>query len=122
MDNEARPRHFFHQVEEDKTLLAKREEKIKKINGNGKNRLVDFLRPWWVGIGEATCLMILFGLTCWLLLPFMGEADQANFFSAPVIPVLAKLLTPFVSYSYSVRIWLIIFQIFLPFSLYLFVR
>jgi hypothetical protein len=122
MDNEARPRHFFHRVEEDKTLLAKREEKLKKLNGNGKNRLVEFLRPWWVGIGEATCLAILFGLTCWLLLPFLGEADQANFFSAPIIPVLAKLLNSFVSYSYGVRIWLVIFQIFLPFSLYLFVR
>lgn len=122
MDNEAKPRHFFHQPEEEKTLLAKREEKIKKLNGNGKNRLVEFLRPWWVGIGEGACLFILFGISCWFLLPFLGEADQANYFSAPVIPVLAKLLTPFVSYSYAVRIWLVVFQIFLPFSLYLFVR
>jgi hypothetical protein len=122
MDNEARPRHFFHQVEEDKTLLAKREEKLKKLNGDGKNRLVEFLRPWWVGIGEATCLLILFGLSCWLLLPFMGEPDSSNFFSAPVVPVLAKFLGSFVPYSYGVRIWLIVFQILLPFSLYFFVR
>lgn len=122
MDNEARPRHFFHQPEEDKTLLAKREEKIKKLNGNRKNRLVELLRPWWVGIGEATCLAILFAISCWFLLPLLGEPDQANLFSAPIIPVLAKLLTPFVSYSYGVRIWLVVFQILLPFSLYFFVR
>lgn len=122
MDNEARPRHFFHQPEEDKTLLAKREEKIKKINGNGKNRLVEFLRPWWVGIGEGACLFILFCLSGWFLLPFLGEADSANYFSAPIIPVLAKLLGSFVPYSYGVRIWLVVFQVLLPFSLYLFVR
>jgi hypothetical protein len=122
MDNEVKRRYFFKRPEEEKTLLAKREEKIKKLNGNGKSRLVEFLKPWWVGIGEVICLAILFGLSCWLLLPFLGEADQANFFSAPVIPVLAKLLTPFVSYSYGIRIWLVVFQIFLPFSLYLFVR
>lgn len=76
----------------------------------------------WVNLGEGIFLAILLGINVWMLTPFFGQEDTSNYFSAPLIPVMAQVVSPLLTYSYGVRFWLLVFILALPFSFYLFVR
>lgn len=112
---------FIKRPEKKETLAQKQEERIHRLN-HLRGRLRTLSPQRWVKAGEALGLAVLFGLNLYLLYPFFGHPDTVNVFSAPVIPVLAGASENFISYPYGVRIWLLVFLIFLPLSFYWFVR
>lgn len=73
-------------------------------------------------IGEYLGLAMVLALNFFLLLPFFGQPDQANVFSAPLIPLLTYLTDFFIPSSYGVRVWLLASLIFFPWALYFFVK
>jgi len=111
-------KRFFRQPEKNETLAQRQQEKIVKLNHLHQG-LARFSPQWWVGKGEIVGLVVLFLLNLYLLLPFFGHQDQTNVFSAPVVPLLVDITSPFVSYSYGVRVILLTFLLFFPFSFYL---
>lgn len=72
--------------------------------------------------GELFGLIILLLLTFWLLIPFFGQEDQVNVFSAPFFPILASLTSFIMPYAYGIRVWLLVFFAVFPFSFYYFVK
>ena len=107
--------------EKKETLARKQKERLRRLN-HFRSKLPQFSPQWWVGVGEIAGLTTLFLANLFLLWPFFGHKDSINIFSAPVVPVLANITESFIPYSYGVRIWLLVFLIFLPLSFYWFVR
>lgn len=116
-----KPRRFFRRPKEEETLVGKQKEKRLRLN-HLHNRFAGLSSQRWVGTAEIFGIIILLGLNFWLLRSFFGEPDRVNVFSAPLIPVLTNLTDIFVSYAWGVRVWLLVFMIFLPLSFYFFVK
>jgi len=109
---------FFKTPLKNETLAVKVEGKNHKSHG----KLVSFSQKRWVGLAQTLALSLLFVLTLFLLYPFFGKEDQFNVFSAPLLPFLAQMISPFLPYPYAIRLWLLAFLAFSPFSFYLFAR
>jgi hypothetical protein len=107
--------------EKKETLAQKQEKRLRRLN-HLRRRLPELSSRWWIRIGEMGGLTVLFLVNFWLLAPFFGRPDRINVFSAPVIPLFANLTESFLSFSYGVRLWLLVFLIFFPLSFYWFVR
>lgn len=111
---------FFERPKKEETLAEKAEKRNRKIIF--KRRLAGFSPQWLVGTGEVIGLFVIFAINFFLLLPFFGQPDQTNVFSAPFIPVLAQLSSSFMPYDYGVRFWLLVFILIFPLSYYFFIR
>ncbi len=107
--------------EKKETLAQKQEERIHRLN-HLRGRLSTLPSEWWVKAGEAGGLVAIFLLNFLLLFPFFGSEDKANVFSAPFIPILAATTNSFLTYSFGVRLWLLVFFLFFPLSFYFLVR
>src|SRR4030042_1565361 len=103
------------------TLASKQEARIRRFH-HFRNLLPELPQEWWVGIGELVGLVTLFLVNLWLLLPFFGQENKTNVFSAPLVPLLATLTERLIPFNYGVRIWLLVFLIVFPLSFYYFVR
>ena len=103
--------------EKKETLAIKREEKIRS-RFYLRKRFSDFAPSQWVERGEGLGLIALFILNFILLLPFFGYEDRINRFSAPLIPTLASATSFLIPFSYGIRVWILVFIILLPHSLY----
>ena len=103
------------------TLATKQRAKAYRIRNLG-NQLYGFSNRWWAILGEALVVVSLFGVNLFLLYPFFGRPDRVNVFSAPLVPLLASLTEKIVPFSYSLRIWLLVFMAFFPVSFYYFAR
>ncbi|MBU0618881.1 hypothetical protein KKD62_01445 [Patescibacteria group bacterium] len=112
-------RFFIKQPKKADTLAEKTEKRTKKLLGQ---RLTHVSPHWLVSTGEILGLLIILAINFFLLLPFFGQEHQANGFSAPFIPLLAKLTSFVMPYAHGVRFWLLICLMFLPISLYFFIR
>lgn len=117
----AEEKRYFQTPERNETLAERQQERTQRLN-HLRHQLGRFTPEWWVRIGEIFGLGFLFLLNFWLVLPFFGSPDQANVFSAPMIPVLADIISPFVVHVYGVRIWILTLLIFFPLSFYFFAR
>jgi hypothetical protein len=106
------------------TLAEKAEKRGKKLIF--RRKLAGLFPQWWMGTGEivgvAVLGMIGFFLLMGFLMGFFGQEDQVNFFSAPLIPVLAEVTSFLMPYSYGVRFWLLVFLGFFPLAFYFWVR
>jgi len=102
------------------TLLEKAEKRSRRQFL--KQKVIGLSPEFLIGTGEIAGLIGVVALNFFCLLPFFGQEQQALTFSAPLIPVLAKIISPLMPYSYGVRFWLVLFMLFLPVSLYFFVR
>src|SRR4030066_358888 len=96
------------------TLASKQEARIRRFH-HFRSRLPELPQEWWIGIGELIGLVTLFLVNLWLLLPFFGQENKTNVFSAPLVPVLATLTEKIVPFNYGVRIWLLVFLLVLRF-------
>ncbi|HUV46563.1 MAG TPA: hypothetical protein VMW29_00360 [Candidatus Bathyarchaeia archaeon] len=109
----------FKRPKKEETLAKKAVKRNYRLFFN--NRLMTILPRWWVGTAEILGLTLLFLLNFLLLLPFFGQEDKSNIFSAPLIPVLSKLFF-LMSFPVAIRFWLLFFILFLPVTFYFFVR
>ncbi|MDO8551076.1 MAG: hypothetical protein Q7S03_00090 [bacterium] len=109
------------QLEMEKTLVIKKEEKLRRFN-HLQEKFTTFSDQRWIKTGEIVLLGLIFLLNFWLLADFFGWEDKTNVFSAPLLPFLVRMLTPFVPYEFGVRIWLIAFFLFLPITWYFFIK
>jgi hypothetical protein len=73
-------------------------------------------------IAEVLSLLLLFGLSLWLLLPFFNQADFANTFSAPLLPVLSSVISFIVPYQLAIRLWLLVLMLIFPICFYYLIR
>jgi len=105
--------------ERNETLAGRKEEKLRSLSLANFHRL---LPAGWVKQGEILGLLLIFFLNLYLLGPFFGGQDQLNVFSAPLIPALARITSLLIPYNHAIRLWLIIFSLALPFSLYFFAK
>jgi hypothetical protein len=108
------------QPEKEERLAIKQEKRIRRLHYL-RSRLPTSPQ-WWVKIGEISGVALLFSINFFLLFPFFGHEDKANVFSAPVMPVLASLTEKLLPFSYSIRVWLLVFLVFFPLSYYYFVK
>ena len=111
----------FHQPTKKETLAIKQAERVRRI-AYFRQRLPELSPKWWVVIGEAASIAVLFLTNFLLLNRFFGHEDTVNLFSAPVIPLLASFTEAFIPFSYGVRLWLLVFFIFFPLTFYYFVK
>jgi hypothetical protein len=109
------------QPEKKETLATKQAERIKRLNLI-RQRFQEFSPRAWVGLLELGGLLILFLINFWLILPFFGQPDQINVFSAPVVPVLVSLTEAIVPTQFGIRIWILAFLSLFPLFFYYFVR
>ncbi len=114
-------RKFFNRPGKKETLAEKQEKRVQRIS-HFRSRLPELTPQWWVVTGEIVGLAALLLVNFWLLLPFFGQENKTNVFSAPLIPALATLTEKFASFPYGVRIWLLVFLIFFPLAFYYFVK
>ena len=102
------------------TLAEKAEKRGKKLVF--RRKLAGLFPKWWMGTGEIIGVAILGVIGFFLLMGFFGQEDQTNFFSAPLIPVLAEITSFLMPYSYGLRFWLLVFFGFFPLVFYFWVR
>lgn len=115
------PEEILKQPRRKETLAIKQEERVRRVQSI-RNRLPEFSPQGWVRAGEVLGVTALFLTNLFLLYPFFGGEDTVNVFSAPVVPLLAGLTETLVPFSYSIRIWLLVFLLFFPLTFYYFVR
>lgn len=115
------PEEILKQPRRKETLAIKQEERVRRVQSI-RHRLPEFSPQRWVRAGEVLGIAALFLTNLFLLYPFFGGEDTVNVFSAPVVPLLASLTENLLPFSYSVRLWLLLFLAFFPLTFYYFVR
>lgn len=106
---------------------TKQDTLVEKAEKRSRNLLlgrsfINFSSHWWIGTREKIAISVLILLNFLLLLPFFGQEDPNNVFSAPLIPTLAQATSLLLPYTYGVRLWLLIFLLLFPAVYYFFVR
>lgn len=112
---------FFKRPGKKETLARKQEERVRRLNYL-RSKFAGFSPQWWVGTGEIIGLVVVLAINFFLLFSFFGQEDQTNVFSAPLIPLLAKITSVFMPHSYGVRFWLLIFLLAFPLAFYFLIR
>ena len=115
------PEEILKQPRRKETLAIKQGERVRRIQLI-RHRLPEFSPQGWVRAGEVLGVTALFLTNLFLLYPFFGGEDTVNVFSAPVVPLMASLTENLIPFSYSVRLWLLLFLAFFPLTFYYFVR
>lgn len=108
---------------ESETIGKLREKRIReKVEAQRKR--FHFPPAWWTGaVEETSIVLLLFALNLALLSPFLTTPDRGTIFSAPVIPLLARIFEFLgISFEQSLRAVLTIFMALFPVTFYLFVR
>jgi len=106
---------------EAETLVQIKQEKIRRLD-QYRRHLSDWVFPRWVGKAEAIWLAVILLANLLLLLPFYGEPDKSNVFSAPLVPLFTSISGLVMEPDYGVRFWLLNFLAVFPVPFYLFVR
>lgn len=107
---------------ESETIAKKREARIaEKLK---RSRVFGGKKAWWSnGPLEFLSLVFLYALNFYVIYPFFADRPVDTFYSGPVIPFLADIITRLgLDFSYSVQIVNIFFFLLFPISVYLFIK
>ncbi|MFC1711985.1 hypothetical protein ACFLZ1_05420 [Patescibacteria group bacterium] len=113
-------KHEIKQPKKEDTLVEKAGKRSQRIIT--RKKIINFVPQWWIGTGEILGLAGVLLVNFFLLLPFFGQKDVSNVFSAPLIPLLANLTSFYIPYDFGIRFWLLIFLLVFPISFYFLIR